>query len=157
MVDGLRRPLAPRGAVYQRRPKKRHAVDQGIFSLPWQDSDPVEDTPHYQLALALAKNTGLAEAEEYYAAYLAASWGAARANEIHSRIDAFKQHFHAFQAGARAQRAILTYLHPDFAAFVVDGNHRFAFAAALGKQTRVEVLPADLTVFRRANLTPLAG
>lgn len=126
---------------------------QFFFDSLGKTSVTVEDTPHYRLASALAQNTGVVEAEGYYAAYLAASWGAARANDIPSRIDAFKRHFRAFQGGASAQRAILTYLHPDFAPFVVDGNHRFAFAAALGKRSRVEVLPTDLALilFSKAN------
>lgn len=106
----------------------------------------IGDTPHFHLAAALARQSNIAEAESFYTAYLAASWGRERADEFPSRLEAFTAHFKAFQANIKMPLPALTYFSRSMAAFALDGNHRLSFASALGRPIKCEVLPPDLAI-----------
>lgn len=105
----------------------------------------LEDSPHYRLALALSsKAPDLVQAERYYVDYLRASSEDGDNDAINSRIDQFKAAFDRFSSSSSAP-LVLTQLGPSEDHYIVDGNHRAAFAAVLGKPVVCEVLP-----FRKA-------
>lgn len=107
----------------------------------------VTDTPHYQLALALAENNPekIAEAEQYYRDYIACSWQTNDNDKISKRIDEFREHFQLFRDKKIPQDApVLSQLSQSGDLFVVDGNHRTSFSAALKRQLKCEKWPLDL-------------
>lgn len=117
----------------------------------------IEDTPHYQLALSLANDKHVSESEAFYIDYLHASWGKEKTHLFNGRIDAFKAHFKAFAAGAKAPRPALTFLSDLSPAFVLDGNHRTSFAAALQRDQKCEILPPDLALLLYSNAKEFYG
>ncbi|WP_165790990.1 class I SAM-dependent methyltransferase [Pleomorphomonas carboxyditropha] len=107
----------------------------------------IEDTPHYVFAVALRDKRGVEEAEQFYRAYLEASWGRNEpAGKYDERISGFKAHFVACENNKNMPRPVLTPLISSEPMFVVDGNHRLAIWAALGKKAKVEILPPDLAM-----------
>lgn len=106
----------------------------------------IEDTPHYHFAVALLRNEGIEKAERYYADYLTASWGEKRSSEFATRIEKFKSHLTAAQSDAPMPTPVVSYFSSIDQPFVLDGNHRFSFAAAMDRSVRTEVLPADLSL-----------
>ncbi len=111
----------------------------------------VKDTPHYQFAVALAQNDveKTAAGEQYYRDYIAASWQTDDAEKISARIQAFRDHFDAFRNGkAAAEKPVLTQLGQSSDLFIVDGNHRTAFSAALNRPLDAEKWPFDLAFLR---------
>jgi hypothetical protein len=101
----------------------------------------VRDTPHFSLACALVSGdpSNIATAEAFYRDYLNASWGASQKEKLEKRISDFRTHFLAVRNNKVMPVPILTRLLEDDSLFVVDGNHRFAFAAALGKPIWAEL------------------
>lgn len=111
----------------------------------------VKDTPHYHLARALAGNdpAQIAEAEQYYRDYIAASWQTDDAEKIANRIREFREHFQLFKDGKlAASKPVLTQLGQSEDLFIVDGNHRTAFSAALQRPLEAEKWPFDLAFLR---------
>jgi hypothetical protein len=106
----------------------------------------IRDTPHFRLADALARKSKVAEAQSFYMAYLAASWGRERAHEFPARLKAFQAHFNAFLANKKMPRPVLAHFGDSTHAFAVDGNHRLSFSSALDRPIQCEVLPADLAI-----------
>jgi hypothetical protein len=107
----------------------------------------VADTPHYQLAVALAENNPqkISEAEQYYRDYIACSWQTNDDAKISKRIDEFREHFQLFRDRKIFQPApVLTQLGQSGDLFVVDGNHRTSFSAALQRPLKCEKWPLDL-------------
>ncbi len=106
----------------------------------------IKDTPHYQLAAALAGKADLSKAEEFYSSYLAASWGEDRRAEFAGRVRAFAGHFRAYEKGIAMPRPTLVTLAASKVPFALDGNHRLSFAAALNRSIACERLPVDLAL-----------
>lgn len=106
----------------------------------------VHQTPHHAFATALAEGSEArgAAAEGFYRDYLQASWGGADPVAIESRIAAFRESFAFHRRRGFRRPAILTVLPTDDSPYVVDGNHRMAFAAALRQEMPAVVWPADL-------------
>ncbi len=120
----------------------------------------VPDTPHFHLARALAQGDAAAveTATAFYMEYLAASWGPADVQAHRDRVAAFRAHFEAFRDGSAAGRpVIVTRLGAGGDHFVVDGNHRVAFAVALGKKVPVKEWPLDLAFERYSRVPEFYG
>ncbi len=101
----------------------------------------VRDTPHFALATAIISGDSnrIETAEAFYRAYLAASWGVERASEFDQRLSEFRSHLAATRIGKKIAPSILTRLIGGDSQFVVDGNHRAAFAAALGTSLEAQI------------------
>lgn len=98
----------------------------------------VRDTPHYAFARSLACGTQDGrEAEAFYRDYLRASWVPSKHGRIDARIDQFRRHFDHVIGAGKAPAVILTDLGNGH--YVVDGNHRTAFAAALDRPIEAEL------------------
>jgi hypothetical protein len=106
----------------------------------------IKDTPHYQLATALAGKADLSKAEKFYSSYLAASWGEDRRAEFAGRLRVFADHFRAYEKGIVMPRPTLVTLAASKVPFALDGNHRLSFAAALNRSMTCERLPVDLAL-----------
>lgn len=106
----------------------------------------VRDTPHHAFAATLADGSPdrCATGEANYRDYLRASWGGSDTAAIEARIGEFQESFARYRRRGFRRPAILTVLPTDDAPYVVDGNHRMAFAAALGQDLPAVVWPADL-------------
>ena len=107
----------------------------------------VVDTPHYQFARALAENDlgKTSEAEQYYRDYIACSWQTDDNDKISKRIDEFREHFELFRDGKiPPSTPVLTQLGKAGDLFVVDGNHRTSFSAALQRPLKCDKWPLDL-------------
>lgn len=119
----------------------------------------VRDTPHYAFASALVANHNaeIIAGEAYYDDYLRASWPVSRHVHIPERIAAFRAHFEAARQRKRQPSPILSYLEATESAFVIDGNHRFAFAAALEMPIEAEIWPYDLAFLAFANIPAFYG
>jgi 2-polyprenyl-3-methyl-5-hydroxy-6-metoxy-1,4-benzoquinol methylase len=120
----------------------------------------VSDTPHYALAMAInsANPNEVSKAEEFYRNYLLASWGNdVPAESLRRRIDRFRDLFFAIKKDGLKKPPILTYLTAGRPAYVVDGNHRVAIAAALGLTYEAEVWPLDLAFLRFNRIAEFYG
>lgn len=119
----------------------------------------VEDTPHYALASAL--NSGnrrdLASAEEFYRLYLEASWPQRKHGSIPNRIDSFKAHFDHVRGGTEDPSIVTTSFVAGGDRFVVDGNHRAAFAAALGRPVNAKQMAAKTAFARYSKVNTFYG
>lgn len=115
----------------------------------------ITDTPHYELAKAFLKGSGLAEAEKEYKKYLSVSWNSNDEEALQRRVDAFREHFRAANQGGSAKPAILCKIGSDY--YVVDGNHRSAIEAALQHGMSVEIWPASLAFSRYAKIDAFYG
>ncbi len=116
------------------------------------------DTPHYAFAKGLANGdaAGLAAGEAYYRDYIAASWATSDKARIDKRIAEFKAHFNDFRDGKKQPKPILSQL-DGRTFFAVDGNHRTAFALALGRDIKVEIWPADMAFLRFSYIPAFYG
>lgn len=101
----------------------------------------IRDTPHFALAAAVVSGDAdqIQAAETFYRDYLVASWGIGKASEFDQRLSDFRSHLAATRAGKRMPLPVLTGLIDSDSRFVVDGNHRAAFAAVLGNPLKVEI------------------
>lgn len=106
----------------------------------------VHHTPHYAYAAALARAPGARSVpeEDLYRDYLRASWRESTPAAIDARVASFREAFAGYRDRSFHKPPILTLLPTDDAPYVVDGNHRLAFAAALGREVTAEVWPVDL-------------
>ncbi|MEJ6783837.1 methyltransferase domain-containing protein [Aminobacter sp. Piv2-1] len=119
----------------------------------------VVDTPHFALASALATGdkAAIATASDYYLDYLKASWATDDKNRIERRLADFRSHFEAYRASNKSRPPILTRLEPNGSLFVVDGNHRTAFALALGRTIKAEIWPIDLAFLKYSHMKEYYG
>lgn len=119
----------------------------------------VSDTPHFQLAAAYAGENPaeVLEAERYYEDYLKASWATVASPQLSKRLASFREHFELFKRGESASKPVVARLGscPDH--FIIDGNHRSAFAAALGYDIDVELWPSDLAFLRFSHVKEFYG
>lgn len=117
----------------------------------------VRDTPHYALACAFANGSGsdAQKAEAFYRQYLEASWGEdnATTDRVDHKIKSFQNLFASIKEFGLNNKPVLTRLVDSGPAYVVDGNHRVAIAAALGISFTAELWPIDL-VFLKFNSMP---
>ena len=110
----------------------------------------LKDTPHYAFASGLAQGDGNDTCgESVYREYLDEAWRQRSAEERQAQIQSFRRYFKGVADNQiRPKRAVLTRIDADGPYYVVDGNHRAAFALALNRPLRAEIWPFDL-VFRR--------
>lgn len=105
----------------------------------------LEDSPHYRLARALTCTApDLAQAERYYIDYLTASCKVLDGDAINSRLDRFKTGLESFESNGPS-RPVLTKLGSSDDYYIVGGNHRAAYAAALEQSVVCDLMP-----FRKA-------
>jgi hypothetical protein len=120
----------------------------------------VPDTPHYQFARALATDNAaeITRAEAYYRDYLKASWQTTDNDRLAARVDRFRRHFAEERSRGTNGAIILSRLEqPNGDLFVVDGNHRSAFALALGRDVAARMWPIDLVFLKFANIPAFYG
>jgi SAM-dependent methyltransferase len=108
-----------------------------------RDKVRIADTPHFAFAEALATGSPEAQAEGFYRDYLLASWGPTPDEALERRIADFRDTFAHYRANGFAEPPVLTALPTDPNLYVVDGNHRTAMAAALGRELRAVIWPAE--------------
>jgi hypothetical protein len=106
----------------------------------------VTDTPHFVFAQALSTGAGIRSAEAFYRDYIRASWGGVEELLIDRRVDAFKSHFNAVASGSHMPRPVVTRMLPDMPHFILDGNHRIAMHAVLGRSLRAELMTPALAI-----------
>jgi hypothetical protein len=117
-----------------------------FFELLGRCSVQIVDTPHYSLATALHSGDAeeIARAAAFYRAYLSASWNLDETdNSITQRLGRFQESFLQFKrTGFKVNPTIIS-LPTDSDYYVVDGNHRISFAAALDQAQKVDILRPD--------------
>lgn len=107
----------------------------------------IRDTPHYELARALASDqASLPQAEREYAEYLCTSWGLPEPNaKVAEKIASFKSLVQTIaQARAINRPVCLTKLGSETTYYALDGNHRLSVALALGLGVPVEEFDTGL-------------
>ncbi|MBM4224836.1 MAG: methyltransferase domain-containing protein [Gammaproteobacteria bacterium] len=119
----------------------------------------VRDTPHFAFACALGgdKSVSAAEGESAYRDYLRASWQESAHEHIDERVAEFRDHFESWKRAGSSAHPILVNLPTDAAPYAIDGNHRLAFAAALGRPIEVEIWPPDLAFLRFSRIPGFYG
>jgi hypothetical protein len=107
----------------------------------------ITDTPHFEFAKALhlGDSGAIEKAKDYYREYLLASWGTdSSADEIEKKIKNFRNHFKHIRSNGLDSMPVVTTLGADGALVVVDGNHRFSIACALGMGAKVRWIPMEV-------------